>query len=129
MAMMLNSDPVLLRKGAKLQARANGAVTWCAIERFRLKHGRLPDRLEELTPDFLEKVPVDPVNGSPLKYVRKGNGGYLIYSVGWNEKDENGAEVKKGDEGDWVWASDPRLIVNLNGERQKTDDGEAEESK
>jgi hypothetical protein len=111
----------MLAKAARHQAQAREVVLWCAIERFQLKHGHLPDRLEELTPGFLEKLPCDPVNGLPLKYVKKGDRGYLLYSIGWNGKDDGGVERKAKEQGDWVWASDPRLIVNPDEEKLKAE--------
>jgi hypothetical protein len=48
--------------------------TAAALHRFHLDRGKLPDRLDELVPDFLEFVPADPFSsGQPLKYqLRKG---------------------------------------------------------
>jgi hypothetical protein len=109
LAELLGHYGTFLKLAAKGQARANGAVGWCALERFRLKHGRLPEKLEELVPEFVSTVPSDPVNGLPLRYVRKGERDYLLYSIGWNLKDEGGVK-RRGGEGDWVWASSPKLI-------------------
>jgi hypothetical protein len=109
LAELLDHYSVLLKRAAQKQARANAAVGWCALERYRLKHGRLPENLEELVPEFVGAVPVDPVNGQPLRYARKGARDYLLYSVGWNLKDDNGVS-RKGDNGDWAWASHPTHI-------------------
>jgi hypothetical protein len=107
------------------QAYAREALRCCAIERFRLKHGRIPEDLNELVPEVVGKLPCDPVNGLPLRYERRGEGGYLLYSIGWNERDYGGVQRKKyREEGDWVWASDPKLIVNPDQERK---DAEAKE--
>jgi hypothetical protein len=103
---------------ARHQAMANEALLWCAIERFRLKHGRAPDRLDELVPAYLDKLPCDPVIGKPLHYVRRENDGYLIYSVGWNEKDDGGVVRGSWENGDWVWSSNPKLIVNADEQEQ-----------
>jgi hypothetical protein len=80
-----------------------------ALERFRIAHGQYPDTLDALSPAFVEKLPHDVINGQPLKY-RKANGsGFVLYSVGWNEKDDGGtvALKKEGgvdrEKGDWVW--------------------------
>ena len=102
----------LLRSEAQTQAMVREALVWCAIERFRLKHGKIPGDLDELVPEFISKAPCDPVNGLPFRYVRRGERDYLLYSIGWNEKDEGGMETRKRDQGDWTWASDRRLIVN-----------------
>jgi hypothetical protein len=108
----------LARKTAFGQTAADTAGIACAIERFKLAKGRLPESLDELVPQFMEKLPHDIVTGQPLKYPRTDNGRYAVYSVGWNEKDDGGVAgfrkgendvwVKKGEsdipaEGDWVW--------------------------
>ena len=42
--------------------------------------------------------------------IRTDDGQYVLYSIGWNEKDDNGVESRsaKGildlDRGDWVWS-------------------------
>ncbi len=62
-----------------------------ALERFRIDSGgSVPDSLEALVPRYLAAVPADPFTGQPLRYVRKGKG-YVVYSVGENLTDEQGA--------------------------------------
>jgi hypothetical protein len=118
---------VAMHQAAQHQAMAREAGLWCAIERFRLKHHRLPDLLEELEPEFVENLPVDPVNGLPLKYSRKDKENYLLYSIGWDCKDDAGLEGTW--RGDWVWASDPRLIVNPEEERKVYEEEKAKREK
>ena len=48
-----------------------------AVERFRLAQGRLPENLNELVPQFLPKVLVDPFDGQPLRYHRLDKG-YIV---------------------------------------------------
>ena len=93
---------------ARNQTFANEGQIVCALERFRLAHGGYPETLDALVPQFMEKIPNDMIGGQPLKYQRTSDGNFLLYSLGWNEKDEGGdvAHVKKGDVweyGDWVW--------------------------
>jgi hypothetical protein len=108
----------MMMAAARHQALTREVLLWCAIERFRLKHGSPPEKLDALVPEFLDKIPCDPVNGLELRYVRKGEQDYLLYSIGWNDKDDGGVEMKRRDLGDWVWASDPKLIVNPDEEKQ-----------
>ncbi len=62
-----------------------------ALERFRLDSGgSVPDSLDELVPKHLATVPADPFTGKPLRYLRHGRG-YVVYSVGENLTDEQGA--------------------------------------
>ncbi len=44
--------------------------TGLAVELFLRKHGKLPETLEELVPEFLPEVPVSPFSGAPLQYER-----------------------------------------------------------
>ncbi len=91
------------------------AITAIALKRYELKHGDYPENLALLSPDFLPSVPLDPVNGNPLRYRKTGAGTFLLYSVGENGKDDGGdPSFKKGyisssrmwlhpDALDWVW--------------------------
>lgn len=98
------------QRAAYGQNMANLARVAIALERDRLAGGGYPDSLATLSPQFIETVPHDVVNGQPLNYRRTGDGQFVLYSVGWNERDDGGVIVKneKGDmvdrtRGDWVW--------------------------
>jgi len=97
------------RKFALAQTTVNLARTACALERHRLAHGKYPETLDALAPQFIAKVPHDPISGQPLHYRPTDDGHFILYSVGWNEKDDGGvvALTKGGsvdvDSGDWVW--------------------------
>jgi len=60
------------------------------LERFYLKHGRYPEQLEDLVPEFCDVMPQDPMSSQPFHYRRLGSDGFELYSVGWNGKDEGG---------------------------------------
>lgn len=60
-----------------------------AVEQFRGAHGALPDNLEQLAPEFLPSVPVDPFSNAAVLY-RKDAEGYRVYSVGDNFRDDRG---------------------------------------
>jgi hypothetical protein len=89
---------------ARNQTFVNQAVIACALERFRLARGHWPDALDELVPRFLERVPRDLIGGRPLKYRLGENGTFLLYSVGWNGRDDFGVAGQDSFEGDWVWS-------------------------
>ena len=49
-----------------------------------------------------------------MKYRRTSNDRFLLYSVGWNEKDDDGKTVPDPhtkapdpEQGDWVWPASP----------------------
>ncbi len=91
------------------QSAVNLARTGCALERYRLGHGNYPETLDVLAPQFIAKVPRDIIGGQPLHYRPTDDAHFILYSIGWNEKDDGGAVLltKNGfvdlDNGDWVW--------------------------
>ena len=98
------------RTAAFNQTLVNEAQISCALECYYLKYGQYPDHLETLVPEFLKTIPHDVINGWPLQYRREAGEKYLLYSVGWNEKNDGGVEsppTKAGSidytNGDWVW--------------------------
>jgi hypothetical protein len=64
-------------------------ATTLTVERYRLVHGIWPDSLDKLVPEFLAAVPLDPWDGSPLRYRRLGDG-VVIYSLGVDLVDNGG---------------------------------------
>lgn len=98
------------RKFASGASNADLARLAVGLERYRLAHGNYPDSLAPLAPQFIAEIPHDIINGQPLHYRREGNGRFILYSVGWNQTDDDGTVVldKKGEsvdkeKGDWVW--------------------------
>lgn len=100
-----------MRKYAIGQTHVNEAMVACALERYRLANGQFPETLNTITPQYLEKMPLDLVTGEPLKYRRTADGQFVLYSVGWNEKDDGGTVAMTegktptvdATRGDWVW--------------------------
>jgi hypothetical protein len=52
----------------RTQTRVHEAFLACAVERYRLAHGRYPESLSALVPQFADAVPLDVINGQPLHY-------------------------------------------------------------
>jgi hypothetical protein len=109
-SLLLPAEARVARKTAFAQTAVDCAMIACALESYRRAHGQFPVSLDELRPQSIEKLPRDIINGEPLKYHRTEPGHYILYSVGWNEKDDGGAVcvVKSVEEntlsqGDWVW--------------------------
>ncbi|PYJ61566.1 MAG: hypothetical protein DME24_06145 [Verrucomicrobia bacterium] len=93
-------------KAATAQTTTDQAALACALERFRLANGQFPERLDALASRFLSQLANDIITGEPLKYRRTDDGLFVLYSVGWNEKDDGGTPGKTlfdEKEGDWVW--------------------------
>ncbi len=98
------------QKAAATQTDVDLVTVACALERYRLAEGTYPEKLEALAPRFIATLPHDVINGQPLKYHRTANGKFVLYSVGWNGKDDWGVTAtdkeKRPDRlrGDWVLA-------------------------
>jgi len=100
-----------IRRTAAAQTAADQAALACALERYRLAKGQFPENLEALVPQFISRLPNDLFTGEPYKYRRTDDAQFVLYSVGWNEKDDGGVPGKTlYDEkhGDWVWQYPPR---------------------
>lgn len=67
-----------------------------ALERYRRDKGAMPEHLQELVPDYLPELPLDPFDGHPFRYRRAGNR-YLLYSIGANRRDDQGDAAKDAD--------------------------------
>jgi hypothetical protein len=98
-----------VKRFAFAQSSIDLARVACALERYRLAHGRYPDSLAALEPQFITQVPHDIINGQPLHYRLRPDGLFILYSVGWNETDDGGVVAigwrggVNWQEGDWVW--------------------------
>ncbi len=75
-------------------AKLRVAQAALAVQRYRLQNGKLPDLIDNLVPDFLESVPLDPFDGKELKYIKLDRG-FVIYSIGEDQSDDNGKEKPK----------------------------------
>jgi len=108
--MMLPGLIKAAQKVAAAQTEVDLVTVACALERYRLAEGNYPDELQALSPRFITALPHDIINGQPLKYRLTANGKFVLYSVGWNGKDDGGVTATKKDgspdrvQGDWVLA-------------------------
>jgi hypothetical protein len=98
-----------VNKFVLIQSQVDLARVACALERFHLAQGNYPEILDALAPQFLAQLPHDLINGQPLHYRRTDDGKFVLYSIGWDEKDDGGKIffTKSGsvdrEKGDWVW--------------------------
>lgn len=58
---------------------------------YKAENGIYPELLNELTPDILDEIPLDPFTGKSLAY-RKLTSGFILYSLGPNLKDDEGIQ-------------------------------------
>lgn len=105
-----------LRKAVQTETARNVVITAIALKRYEHQYHHLPNKLNELVPEYLKSVPTDCIDGQPLRYRRNADGTFLLYSVGENGKDDGGnPALEKGFESlnyhnwqdsvalDWVW--------------------------
>ena len=86
----LNSLVSAKRKAVTVETAKNVVITAIALKRFELRNHRLPATLADMTPDLLKTVPIDFMDGQPLRYRPNADGTFLLYSVGQNGKDDGG---------------------------------------
>lgn len=103
------------RKVMQVEVAKQMAITAIALKRYQLKHGNYPPDLNSLVPEFVSAIPLDAVDGKPLRYKLNSDGTFLLYSVGENGVDDGGnPSLEKGIESsnfnwqnpralDWVW--------------------------
>jgi hypothetical protein len=93
------ATPALAEMGRRI------CVTAIALKRYHLQHGVYPATLNDLVPAFLPAVPMDFMDGKPLRYKLRSDGDFLLYSVGLDGVD-NGGDPRP-DTGfllDWPWS-------------------------
>ncbi len=109
----------------KAKGLREGALLGIALQLYRREHGKWPESLNQLVPLSLPSLPIDRINGGPLRY-RIVDGQPVIYSLGVDGKDDGGVlpdycmgdpwryrllwppahEVAEEEKGDWViWST------------------------
>jgi hypothetical protein len=61
--------------------KSRSFIAVLACQSYRAKHGKLPDSLDELVPEFLDEVPLDPYDGEKLRW--NAEKGYF-WTKGWD---------------------------------------------
>jgi len=81
--------------------------TAAACARYYIRHSRYPAQLSDLVPAFLASVPLDPIDGKPLRYRLNPDGSAAVYSV-FTDLDDDGGLTDQDDaevieDGDYAW--------------------------
>ena len=74
---------------ARNTAQKRAAEVAISLELYRRAQGTLPTALDQLVPEFLPRVPTDPFDGQPFRYVARGRE-FVVYSVGSDRTDDGG---------------------------------------
>lgn len=74
------------------RAETDRSMTVCAValKRFFMENQRLPSSLSDLVPEFLSSVPIDSMDGRPMRYRLTPDGTFVLYSVGQDGEDDGG---------------------------------------
>ena len=70
-----------------------------ALAAWHADRGKYPESLDELAPDYLPKIPLDPFVDKPFRYEPAENS-YRLYSLGDNMADDNGRTYDSDPRGD-----------------------------
>jgi hypothetical protein len=85
-----------LNAATAAEDRANATIQLtqlaAALAAYRATNGKYPEKLDDLMPTILDKLPVDLYNSAPFIY-RRDNDGYLLYSTGENGADDGGSSI------------------------------------
>ncbi len=69
----------ILFDAGRLAALRQTGQAGLATEAYRRKHGRYPEPLEQLVPEFMPAMPVDPRDGQPL-HLKRVSKGLVLYT-------------------------------------------------
>lgn len=75
----------------RLRADRQAAIAAVALSAYRHEHGNYPDSLHDLVDSYLHDVPLDPLDGQPIRYAPTKTGDdFVLYSVGADLVDNGG---------------------------------------
>ena len=77
---------------AFLEAKIQGIRLTTALQLYDIDHGKYPDQLSLLVPEYIQSIPEDPyLPGSEFIYRKKAKGHVEFFSVGSDRKNDNGS--------------------------------------
>ena len=80
----------VVNKAMRAETQRSTATCAIALKRYSLRNGKLPASLDALVPEFLPSVPIDYMDGKPMKYHLNTDGTFTLYSIGEDGKDGGG---------------------------------------
>jgi hypothetical protein len=107
---------------SRSDAQMRTMIAALAAERYRKAHGRWPESLAALVPQYLREVPLDPFDGKPLR-LRRLSDGLVIYSVGLDGQDNGGTLANNFAPGTDIGVR----LWNLDQRRQPPEPSQAED--
>jgi len=95
--------PKALIRMVHIQTLTHLSILVCGLERFKIDTGAYPSALEQLTPKYVTTLPGEVVNSESFKYSTQAQGGFKLYSIGSDGKDDDGNSGSTIENGDWPW--------------------------
>jgi ABC-type transport system involved in multi-copper enzyme maturation permease subunit len=92
--MAIPSYATAIREQAKYNTYLGSFKLALALRIYREKHSNYPDTLSPLVPEVIPELPFDPFTGKDYIYRREGKG-FIVYSVGLNQKDDSGKSLRE----------------------------------
>jgi len=89
-AILEPATETVLKNKCEKESTVSGTRLVVACNRFEREEGRWPESLQELVPEYLDAVPVDPFDGELFRYSPEKS---IVYSVGRNLTDEGGSSM------------------------------------
>jgi len=80
----------VFQQAARAETERRLTLVAIGLKRYRLKYGRLPPNLESFGGDYLPVAPRDYMSTRALNYQARGDGTFLLYSIGTDGKDNGG---------------------------------------
>jgi len=88
--MALISVDKAMNNAFRVQMQKEMMLAVIALKRHQLRHNHLPGSLDDLVPEFLSAVPVDWMDGRPMRYRRLDTDRFSLYSVNEDQIDDGG---------------------------------------
>lgn len=103
------------------------AAAAIALERHKLRHGRYPEALAALVPEFMATLPHDFMDGNPLRYRLLPEGTFLLWSIGDDLVDDggDGSTPPAATPGERLWINGRDLVWPLPGTAREVEDDRA----
>lgn len=79
---------------ARTESNLAAARLSLALHLYKNRNGTFPEKLEQLAPDILKEIPIDPINGKPFEYRRQGQN-IIVSSVWLKEKAAREAKQRR----------------------------------
>lgn len=109
------------KRAAERDAGLRGMVLFLLVRAYETEHEEPPETLDALVPDYLPRIPEDPFDGKPFRYLRRNVPGlppaaWAVYSIGADFTDDGGTARGLGTmtpspfggmNPDYVWPSLP----------------------